>query len=154
MRLAFRLRRGRSGCGAPNQAPRGAVPNPKFSSRCLDEKPRLRLQSARFPRYRGFGPGSDLLRFLDGHGHRLFRERFKNLRWPDAQIRCTTSSGQLHLTCDTFAWSVCLDESGETPLADNYFDLLPGIDVTLPWPNDRPGPSLIRAANNTSLGNR
>jgi hypothetical protein len=43
-----------------------------------------------------------------------------------------------------FAWGVCLDIDGELPVADNCFDLLPGIAYHVPWPDSLPAPRVIR----------
>ncbi len=66
--------------------------------------------------------------------HRLFRARFKELNFAAPDVRVTQTQDQLSLVSDAFAWAVCLDEDGERPLADNYFDLLPGVEKRLAWP--------------------
>jgi len=83
--------------------------------------------------------------------HRLFRQRFKDLAWARADIVGTPGDAGLGLVSDQFAWAVCLDPDGEQPLADNYFDLIPGIERMIPWPADRPVPQRVRAANPTHL---
>ncbi len=87
---------------------------------------------------------------------RLFRRRFGELAWAPADVCIERLRGQgpggptgadlLRLTCPTFAWAVTLDVDGERPLADNWFDLLPGVPHTLPWAGDWPTPT-PRAAN-------
>ncbi len=54
----------------------------------------------------------------------------------------------LTLTSDAFAWGVCLDVDGEKRLADNCFDLIPGLPYTLPWPLESGEPGVV------ALGNR
>ena len=47
----------------------------------------------------------------------------------------------------TFAWCVTLDLDGERPLPDNAFDLLPGIDYRVPWPEGEELPGVMRVGN-------
>ena len=77
---------------------------------------------------------------------RLFRERFRNLLWQGAPIRCVVEKGNLRLSCEKFAWSVSLGGDGEKPLADNHFDLLPGIEKTIPWSGGA-APALVESSN-------
>ncbi|MBK9121433.1 MAG: hypothetical protein IPM18_17780 [Phycisphaerales bacterium] len=65
---------------------------------------------------------------------RLFRARFAELAWTPAEVTVSRHGAALTLTAERFSWAVCLDPTGETPLADNYMDLLPGIPCTVPWP--------------------
>ncbi|HEX2950026.1 MAG TPA: glycoside hydrolase family 2 protein, partial [Armatimonadota bacterium] len=65
--------------------------------------------------------------------HRLFLERFKDLNFAEPDVHIDLRDGLLTLTADTFVWGVCLDLNGDADLADNCFDLLPGIPYTLPW---------------------
>lgn len=77
--------------------------------------------------------------------HRLFRTRFRELRLAAPQVQCERDAGQLRLRSDAFAWAVCLDDAGEKPLADNYFDLLPGIEYAVAWPDGWPVPTITWA---------
>jgi beta-mannosidase len=89
----------------------------------------------------------------DGVTHppqRLFRDRFKELAWTPAKIQLSQSADHLQLTSDQYAWGVCLDPDGETPLADNYLDLIPGLPRTVPWPATLPVPAAVHAANPTA----
>ena len=78
---------------------------------------------------------------------RLFRARFKDLEWVPADVQCVRTEGNLHLRAERFAWAVCLDPDGERPLADNYVDLIPGIERIIPWPEDLPVPAHVQAVN-------
>lgn len=79
--------------------------------------------------------------------HRLFRARFRRLQWTPAKIEVQRAADDtLVLRSAMFAWAVCLDATGEQPLADNYCDLLPGIARRVAWPAERPTPT-PRAAN-------
>ena len=79
--------------------------------------------------------------------HRLFCERFKDLRFAQARIKLQLAGETLTLTSDAFAWGVCLDVDGERPLADNCVDLLPGIPYTMPWPAELGEPAVLRTGN-------
>jgi beta-mannosidase len=83
--------------------------------------------------------------------HRLFLERFKNLHFVRPRISLTLTDAQLTLTSDAFAWAVCLDLSGEMPLPDNCFDLLPDIPYTIPWRPALGDPQIRRIGNDLLL---
>ena len=76
----------------------------------------------------------------------LFLPYYKELVWPKADVRVRREGDQLIFICDTFAWRVCLDLDG-IPLPDNFFDVLPGIPTTLPWPKDLSVPQILRIGN-------
>ena len=79
--------------------------------------------------------------------HRLFLERFKDLAFTEPTIRLQREGSELTLVSDAFAWGVCLDVDGERPLADNCFDLLPGIPYRLPWSDELGEPKIVRVGN-------
>jgi beta-mannosidase len=70
--------------------------------------------------------------------NRLIGPMFSQLQWSPAQIQMTMRTGEVELTSATFAWGVCLDLDGERPLADNFFDLYPGIPYSMKWSDSRP----------------
>lgn len=55
--------------------------------------------------------------------------------------------GKARFTCDTFAWMVCLDLDGGVPLADNFFDILPGVHVEMSWPAEWGKPKIRHLGN-------
>jgi beta-mannosidase len=79
--------------------------------------------------------------------HRLFLERFKDLAFAEPRITMTVEGDTLTLSSDVFAWGVCLDVEGEIPLADNCFDLLPGIPYAMPWSAGLGEPRVVRLGN-------
>lgn len=83
--------------------------------------------------------------------HRLFVERFKDLQFADARISLSRKNGRVTVACDRFAWGVCLDVDGELPLADNCFDLLPGVAYSLPWPDGLPEPRVVRVGSRDAV---
>jgi len=79
--------------------------------------------------------------------HRLFLARFKDLAFVEPQINTLLVGNVLTLASETFAWGVCLDVDGELPLADNCFDLLPGIPYSIPWSDKLGSPRIVRVGN-------
>jgi len=59
---------------------------------------------------------------------------FREMKWPKSKVRSTRKGDQVLFTSDTFAWRAFPDLDGEHPLADNFFDIYPGIPTVLPWP--------------------
>ncbi len=74
--------------------------------------------------------------------HRLFVRRFGDLEFVDRPVKVECAEGRATFTCEAFAWGVCLDLAGRDDLADNCFDLLPGVGYTLPCLNDREPPQV------------
>ncbi len=83
--------------------------------------------------------------------HRVFLERFKDLAFVNPKINLTLKDNMLTLASDVFAWAVCLDVDGEAPLADNCFDLLPGIPYALPWHPDLGKPTVVRVGSRDAV---
>ena len=69
---------------------------------------------------------------------------FREMKWPKSKVRLTRKGDQVIFTSDTFAWRVCLDLDGQHPLADNFFDIYPGIPSVLPWPEKIATPKVLR----------
>jgi len=79
--------------------------------------------------------------------NRVFVERFKDLKWVEARINVERKGEKAVFSSPTFVWAVCLDMDGEAPIADDVFDLLPGIEYEIDWPSDRPLPKVQRTAS-------
>jgi beta-mannosidase len=77
---------------------------------------------------------------------RLILPTFRELRWEPPNVSMQLANGQLTFESDRFVWGVCLDLSGERALADNFFDVWPGMPYTLPWRDDDP-PTILRCGN-------
>jgi beta-mannosidase len=86
--------------------------------------------------------------------HRVFVRRFHELDLVrDPKIELTLENGVLTLQSDVFVWGVCLDADGDKPVADNCFDLLPGVPYRLPWDEAALGePRILRTGNADALG--
>ncbi|HEV2471186.1 MAG TPA: hypothetical protein VGS41_00870, partial [Chthonomonadales bacterium] len=79
--------------------------------------------------------------------HRLFLARFKDLRFGSPNIRIERHSESVTFMSDQFVWGVCLDAEGEARLADNLFDLLPGIPYRVPWRHELGQPVIVRTGS-------
>jgi hypothetical protein len=81
--------------------------------------------------------------------NRLILPFFKDLHWPPAtpaDITITRHANTVTFTSTRFIFGVCLDLTGETPLADNFFDLYPNQPHTLLWPHES-DPKIQRIGN-------
>ena len=83
--------------------------------------------------------------------HRLFLPLFKEVAWPAADVRVTVERGRATFRCESFAWGVCLDLDGELPLADNFFDVWPGVPHVIDWPHAQP-PRVLFVGNTLRPG--
>jgi beta-mannosidase len=90
-----------------------------------------------------------VLRCTDGTmaRHRLLLPRFKELQWQEPRIDARIEQGTAVFRSTAFAWAVCLDLDGETPLDDNFFDLYPGMEHRIAWRSS--GSPEIRFLGNT-----
>ena len=79
---------------------------------------------------------------------RLFLPLYKDLALPKAFINVRRAGGHAIFESDVFAWQVCLDLTGEVPLPDNFFDVLPRIPTVLDWPAELGAPCVVRIGNN------
>lgn len=79
--------------------------------------------------------------------NKLFMARFKDLKWEKPQIKIERRGNKVAFLSDKCVWGVCLDPECDAPLADDVFDLLPGIEYLVDWPADRPMPEVKRAGS-------
>lgn len=85
--------------------------------------------------------------------HRLFLERFKDLRFAKPSIGIIEKDGEAVFESDVYAWGVCVDIDGEAPVADNCFDLFPGVPYHIPWDAAGLGkPSILRIGSVDAIG--
>lgn len=84
--------------------------------------------------------------------NRTFIERFKDLKWAKPRISITRTETGIRFSSPTFVWGVSIDLNGEAKIADNAFDLLPGVPYTVPWPSDAPLPKVLRIGSLSALG--
>ena len=83
----------------------------------------------------------------DAEGKLFSRNRlcdlfFKEMNWPQPHIDITLENRNAVFQSEVFALAVCIDLDGEEPLADNFFDLMPGISYSIPW--NKPTPPVIQ----------
>jgi hypothetical protein len=82
--------------------------------------------------------------------HRLLFARFHELDLePKPKIEKTLKDGTLTLKSDVFVWGVLLSFMGGSRLADNAFDLLPGIPYSLLWDEATLGKPRIYGTGNS-----
>ncbi len=62
--------------------------------------------------------------------NRLFLAKFKDLELTKPQVTVNYSEDKAIITAPAYVWGLCLDIDGESDIADNCFDLLPGIPYT------------------------
>jgi len=79
--------------------------------------------------------------------NRILVEKFKDLEWGDPNISIERDGEEAVFAADCYVWGVCLDLDGEEQLPDNAFDLLPGIEYRVPWPQDQELPRITRTGN-------
>jgi beta-mannosidase len=80
--------------------------------------------------------------------NRLCEPFFRDLHWPVANVRCTVKGGVARFESESYAWGICLDLDGAEALADNFFDLYPGMVHEIAWPRSTP-PVIRRIGNLT-----
>jgi len=78
--------------------------------------------------------------------HRLILPLFRELVQPPAALEVTVAAGRARFTSPVFVLGVCLDLDGEAALADNFFDVWPGITYELPWAFPT-APAVLHTAN-------
>jgi beta-mannosidase len=79
--------------------------------------------------------------------NRIFIERFKDLKFAEPEIRVERRKNKAVFSSPTFVWGVTLDWDGESPIADDVFDILPGISYEVEWPEDKELPKIQRTAS-------
>jgi len=78
--------------------------------------------------------------------NRLLLPKFKDLQWLKPEVTVRLAAGRAVFESPTFVWAVCLDLNGEEPLADNLFDLYPGIPHAIEW-SRRDAPRILKVGN-------
>lgn len=86
--------------------------------------------------------------------HRLLRARFKELAFVDPTINVSRQGDCAVFTADTFVWGICLDIDGDADVADNAFDLLPGIAYAIPWHGEASPLRIVRIGSRDILRRR
>ncbi|MFC2089818.1 sugar-binding domain-containing protein [Bacteroidota bacterium] len=78
---------------------------------------------------------------------RYFNKRFKALDWYAPKIEIYRRGEHVVFKSPVFVWGTCIDLDGELHLPDNCFDLIPGMEYTIPWPEDRALPEVVKTGN-------
>lgn len=79
--------------------------------------------------------------------NRIFVERFKDLEFGEPQIHIERRGDKAVFSSPTFVWGVTLDWDGESPIVDDVFDLLPGIEYEIDWPKEKELPIIEKTAS-------
>jgi beta-mannosidase len=79
--------------------------------------------------------------------HRLLLGRYADLTLPAPAVQVTRAGDTAVFRSEGFVWGVCVDMDGEAPVADNLFDLLPGVDYPVPWPATLGEPAVLRTGS-------
>lgn len=79
--------------------------------------------------------------------NRRFIAPYKDLAFVKPEISITRRGAKAVFSSPSFVWAVCLDINGESAIADDVFDLIPGIEYAIDWPLDRPLPEIQRCAS-------
>jgi len=102
-------------------------------------KPNASTRLASFPTAQWTDPkGSMAAAILSANGqlvarNRLFLPFFKDMTWSAAAPTVSLEKGIATFHSATFAWGLALDLDGDAQLADNFFDLYPGVAYRIPW---------------------
>ena len=78
---------------------------------------------------------------------RLIHSTYDELALQKTCVQIQLERKQAIFTCDKPIFGVCLDLDGETALADNMFDLYPGIPYSIPWIGEHPPKILYTLAD-------
>jgi beta-mannosidase len=78
--------------------------------------------------------------------NRLALPFFKELAWAPARVQVAVKDGAATFTSEGFAWGVCLDLDGEGTVADNLFDVYPGVPHRIPWTR-KDAPRILHIGN-------
>ena len=131
----------------------GGLPSDEACAAAIPANSSVELARIAMARWKDAGTGQSLAfaLLLEGRKviaqNRIFVERFKDLAWARPEISVTRDDDDAVFSSPTFAWGVAIDLDGEAALPDNAFDLLPGIEYRVPWPAQKPLPTVVRVGN-------
>jgi beta-mannosidase len=77
---------------------------------------------------------------------RLIRPALSDLRWAPAAPTVRLDDDEAVFESDVFVLGVCIDLDGETALADNLFDIWPGVPYRIPW-HAAEAPAILHTGN-------
>jgi hypothetical protein len=79
--------------------------------------------------------------------NKLLLSYFKNLPFKKPIINIKLENGKAVFESQDFVWGVTLDIDGESDVADNCFDLFPGIPYSVIWPDETKLPVVLKSGN-------
>jgi len=74
--------------------------------------------------------------------NRLFDKRFYEMDWSVEKPVVYREQKQAVFSAQSFIWCVCIDLLGEEALYDNFFDIFPGEEHRIDWPEDKALPKI------------
>lgn len=77
---------------------------------------------------------------------RLILPLFKEMAWPDPQLKVRLDGDSAVFETDRYCWGVCLDLDGDEPIGDNFFDVWPGIPHRVAWARSA-APTIVKIGN-------
>jgi len=83
--------------------------------------------------------------------NRLILPRYAEMNWQQPSIEVRRDGGEAVWVSECFAWGVCIDLIGDRPLSDNFFDLWPGMEHRIAWPEEEPLPAVLYTGNGIKL---
>jgi len=83
--------------------------------------------------------------------NRLLMAKYWDIDWKAPKIKVFRDGNKAVFSSSAFAWAVCIEIDGETEVPDNCFDLIPGVDYSIDWPEDAPLPEVIKYASELFL---
>ncbi len=79
--------------------------------------------------------------------NRLMLPRFVEMNWVTPEIDVFRDREFAVFSSRSFVWGVCLDLEGKQALPDNFFDLWPGMEYRLLWPDEQELPKVLFVGN-------
>ena len=116
------------------------------SATLIDEMPLWELEKLGVTSAGAYGVLKDLRGYVRAQS-KLFLAPFKDLEFAPPDITIERDFRTAVFSSPTFVWGVCLDTDGDANPPDNVFDLLPGIKYAIPWPEDKPLPTVQRCGS-------
>lgn len=117
---------------------------PANSSKKLAAFPLERLNDSNFN-----NTGSFAVLLKDGETvcqNKLLLSYYKNLNLHQPEIDVKLEGEYAVFTSDVFVWGAAIDINGESDVADNCFDLIPGIPYRISW-NSKEPPVVLKSGN-------
>ncbi|MEI6915084.1 MAG: hypothetical protein WCL39_08130, partial [Armatimonadota bacterium] len=70
--------------------------------------------------------------------------KYSEIAWAAPDVQIERQGSDVVFSSDVFVWGITLNWDGDKPVADDVFDLLPGIPYRIQWPEAQPLPKIER----------